>query len=378
MIDDLHIRIAVNTRFLLPNRLEGIGWFTYEVFKRLSKSHPEVEWIFLFDRSYSNDYVFSNNITPLVISPPARHPFLWYIWFEHSVPRALAKHTPDLFISPDGYLSLKTKIKSLPIIHDLNFEHYPEYLPPLARYYHLRYFKKYAHKASRIVTVSEYSKQDITQTYQVDQNKIDVVYNGISDFFYPLSEEEQKVIRQRISNGFPYLIFIGALNPRKNISGMLKAFEIYRQRGGQNYFVIVGDKMFWSKQMAQVYDWHPYKENIIFTGKLEGKGLNEVLSSSSVLLFASHFEGFGIPIVEAFQCEVPVITSTTTCMPEVAGDAALFCNPNDINNIAEAMKKVENQDVRKNLIQKGKQRGRQFSWDRSAKMMWDSIVKTLT
>lgn len=371
------VKIAVNTRFLLPNKLEGIGWFTYEVFKRLTQNHPEVEWIFLFDRPYKEHFIFADNITPVVVPPPARHPVLWHIWFEYSLPRIFKKHQPDLFISTDGYLSLKSKVKSIAVIHDLNFEHNPENIPRIAGKFYRKNFPKYAEKADRIATVSEYSGKDIQELYGTSADKIDLVYNGCGDFFFPLPPEEITKVRQEVTGGVPYFIFVGALNPRKNITGMLAAFEKYREAGGQNKFVIVGEKMFWSDDIAQAYEGHPYKEDILFTGRLEGSGLNKVLASSAALLFVSNFEGFGIPIVEAFKCEVPVITSTTTSMPEVAGDAALLCDPANTDQIAEAMLKMNDEDLRQQLIAKGKLRSNLFTWDRSAEMMWECITKTL-
>ena len=372
------MKIAVNTRFLLPNRLEGIGWFTYEIFKRLVQQHPEVQWIFIFDRPYQSHFIFGDNVTPVVVSPQARHPLLWYLWYEYSLPRVFNKHQPDLFISPDGYLSLKATVPGISVIHDLNFEHNPENIPRLAGKYYRRYFPKYAHKADRIATVSQYSKKDIVELYGVGAEKIDLVYNGCGDFFFPLKAEEIQEVRQEVSEGKPYFIFVGALNPRKNITGMLAAFAQYRQQGGQNKFVIVGEKMFWSDDIATAYENHPFREDIIFTGRLEGSGLNKVLASSAALLFVSNFEGFGIPIVEAFKCEVPVITSTTTSMPEVAGDAALLCDPADTTGITHAMHEVDKADVRAHLIARGKARTSLFTWERSAEMMWDCITKALT
>lgn len=371
------MKIAVNTRFLLPNKLEGIGWFTFEIFKRLTQNHPEVEWIFLFDRQYKEHFIFSDNITPIVVSPQARHPILWHIWYEYSLPRIFKKHKPDLFISPDGYLSLKSNVKSISVIHDLNFEHNPENIPRLAGKFYQKYFPKYAHKADRVATVSEYSRKDIHQLYNVDRDKIDLVYNGCGDFFFSLNEEEIKKMRGEISEGMPYFIFVGALNPRKNITGMLSAFEQYKKNDGPNKFVIVGEKMFWSDDIANAYENHPFREDIIFTGRLEGPGLNKVLAASAALLFVSNFEGFGIPIVEAFKCEVPVITSTTTSMPEVAGDAAILCDPSNTQAIAQAMHEVDKPEVRAELIAKGKLRSNLFTWERSAEMMWDCITKTL-
>ena len=118
------MRIAVNTRLLLKGKLEGIGWFTYESFKLIVRSHPEHEFFFIFDRKFDKEFIFSDNVTPIVVGPPARHPILHFIWYEISIPRILKKIKPDIFISPDSYLSLSSKYPDLIVIHDLNFEHF--------------------------------------------------------------------------------------------------------------------------------------------------------------------------------------------------------------------------------------------------------------
>ena len=104
------MRIAVNTRLLLKDKLEGIGWFTFEVFSRIVKAHPEHEFLFFFDRSYAKEFVFADNVTPIVLFPQARHPLLFNFWFDYSVTKALKRYQADIFFSPDGMLSLKTKI----------------------------------------------------------------------------------------------------------------------------------------------------------------------------------------------------------------------------------------------------------------------------
>lgn len=372
------MKIAVNTRFLLPNNLEGIGWFTYEVFKRLCLKHPEIEWVFIFDRPYDPAFIFADNVKPVVIGPPSRHPILWYLWFEFSIPKILKREKPDLFISTDGYLSLKTDCPSLSVIHDINFEHNPENIPKTARKYLRKYFPKFAKKALRIATVSQFSKMDISKTYSINPEKIDLVYNGTGDFFHPLKDEKAIQIRTELSESLPYFIFVGALNPRKNITGMLDAYSTYRQEGGTHKFVIVGKKMFWNEEISKTYEGHPFKEDIIFTGRLEGDALNSILGAAEALLFVSNFEGFGIPIVEAFKCKVPVITSSTSSMPEVAGDAAIICDPKDINAICKAMHNVSVPEIRNPLIEKGVKRQLLFTWENSADMMWKSIQKCLS
>ena len=223
------MKIAVNTRLLIKNKLDGIGWFSYESLKRITKSHPEHHFYFLFDRPFSDEFIFANNIEPLIVTPPTRHPLLWYYWFEKKVPVVLNKIKPDIFLSPDGYLSLTTKIKSLPVIHDINFAHYPKDLPYTTRWYYNYFFPRYAKKAERIITVSEYSKQDIAKIYKIDKQKIDVVYNGSNLVYEPISDEKMLEIKNEYTGGTDYFIFIGSIHPRKNIGRMLLAFDKFRK-----------------------------------------------------------------------------------------------------------------------------------------------------
>lgn len=373
------MKIAVNTRLLLKDKLEGIGWFTYETLKRITRQYKEHQFYFIFDRKFSDEFIFSDNITPVVAFPQARHPFLYYVWFEHSLPRIFKKIEPDLFFSPDGYLSLSTDIKSMCVFHDLNFEHYPQDLPYLERNNYRYFFPKYARKAERIATVSEYSKQDIVDQYHIPPGKIDVVYNGANDGFLPLDNTEQQKIREKYSDGKPYFIFVSALHPRKNLGNLFKAFDAFKeQKNSAIKLMVVGEKMWWTKEIELAYERMKFKDEVIFSGRLELKELQLVVASALALTYVSYFEGFGIPIVEAFNAGTPVITSNVTSMPEVAGDAALLVDPFSVQSIIDAMIRISSdEELRKSLIAKGKIRSKNFSWQKSADRLWGSIEKVL-
>ena len=141
------MRIAVNTRFLLPNKLEGIGRFTLEVLRRMVNSHPEHEFYFFFDRKYDPSFVLSENVIPIILFPPARHPFLFYWWFEWSVARALKKHNIDVFLSTDNFCSLNTKVPTVLVTHDLAFAHFPEQVGFLQRKYYQYFTPRFLAKA---------------------------------------------------------------------------------------------------------------------------------------------------------------------------------------------------------------------------------------
>ncbi len=374
------MKIAINTRLLLKNKLEGIGWFTFETLKRITTQHPEHEFIFIFDRAYSNEFIFSDNVTPVVIHPQARHPILYYIYFEYSIPRILKKLNPDLFLSPDGYLSLSGKTKMLNVFHDLNFEHYPADLPFAERKYYRHFFPKYAHKANRIATVSEYSKSDIVKQYGVSPDKIDVVYNGANENFKPLDEKNKKAVRETYTRGNPYFLFVGALHPRKNLVNLFKAFDEFKKSSkASEKLLIVGEKKWWTDEIRKAYGEMENKEDVIFSGRLEFAELQRVVAAALALTYVSYFEGFGIPIVEAFYAETPVITSNVTSMPEIAGDAALLVDPFSVDSICGQMQKMaSDSELRKSLIEKGRERRKEFTWQKSADRLWDSIEKTIS
>lgn len=373
------MNIVVNTRLLLHNRLEGIGWFTFENLRRIVIAHPEHHFFFLFDRPYHLEFIFSNNVTPVVIGPPARHPVLYYIWFEISVRYMLHKLGADLFISPDGYLSLGSKIPSIAVFHDLNFEHYPADLPFAERFYYRTFFRKYAKRANRIATVSTFSKSDIQKQYQIDPSKIDVVYNGASEFYGPVSEEIKIKTREIYTKGSPFFFFVGSLHPRKNLVNLFRAFDLFKKEvQGEHVLLIAGAKKWWTGEIASVYETMQYKDSVIFAGRLSSDDMKNVMGSALALTYVSYFEGFGIPIVEAFRCGTPVITSNRTSMPEVGGNAAVLIDPFDPEDIASAMKRInENENLRKELIQDGFERAKIFTWDKSAERLWQCIEKVI-
>lgn len=372
------MRIAVNTRLLLKGKLEGIGWFSYETLKRIVRNHPEHQFIFIFDRPYAEEFIFAENVTPVVVGPPARHPFLFYLWFELQIPRVLKKYRADVFLSPDGYLSLNTKVPQLAVIHDISFAHRPGDIPAMKRWYYNYFFPKFAHKAARIATVSNYSKTDIVQTYRIGAEKVDVVYDGCNENFRPFSNEEQKLIREKYTVGVPYFLFVGALHPRKNVAGLLRAFDDFKSGTGRNEkLLIVGGEMHKTGEIADTWQKMQFKNDVVFTGRVAQEELYGIFGAALALTFVPFFEGFGIPILEAMYAGIPVICSNTTSMPEVGGDAVLYVEPGNVRQIAEAMAKIaSDSDLRDEIIALGFTQKQNFSWNKTAGLLWESIKQT--
>jgi glycosyltransferase involved in cell wall biosynthesis len=373
------LKIAVNTRLLIPGRLDGIGRFADETLRIITTKHPEHEFVFYFDRKPDEQFIYNQNIKPVVLQPPARHPFLFLAWFEASLPLHFMRSKPDVFLSPDGFLSLTTNVKSVGVIHDLNFEHFPEDIPFLVRKYYSNLFPRFARKASRIATVSEYSKSDIANKYHINPKKIDVVYNGAGSIFKPLPLNEKEVTKQKFSQGNEYFFFIGTLHPRKNLVNLFKAFDLFkRNTSGSTKLLLAGARMWWTDEIRLAYEGMEHRDDVIFTGRVTDIELASLMASALALTYVSYFEGFGIPILEAFHCDTPVITSNVTSMPEVAGNAAVLIDPFSITSIADAMQKVASDEgFREKLIVEGRKQREQFSWERTAEKLWECVEKTL-
>lgn len=358
------MRIAINARFLLNSKMEGFGWYTYEVSKRLVEMYPQHEFFFFFDRPYNERFVFCPNVTPVVLGPPARHPVLFYIWFEWSVRRALKRHQIDLFFSPDGYLSLGTKVPQVGVIHDINFEHFPNDIPFSARRYLRYFFPRFAQKARDIITVSNYSKEDIVQTYGVSSQKVHAIWNGASEAFKPISLEQKSMVKQRVADGCDYFLFVGALHPRKNLRRLLEAFTIFKEQHPSDIkLVIVGTELWKNPSFATAVP-DAIKNEIRFTGHLPLDELAEVTAAARIFTFVPYFEGFGIPLVEAMRCGTPILSGNLTSLPEVAGDAALYCDPMDVHDIAKQLHHLNSDsELLADLSAKGIERSALFSWN---------------
>jgi len=370
--------IAFNTRFLISNQLEGYGYFLKETLLRITKAHPEHQFIFIFDRPFDQQFIFSSNITPVVAAPAARHPLLWKFWFDYKVPRVLKKYKADVFVSTDGYCSLRTEIPQCLVLHDLAFLHYPSF----NKTSHVRYYKKYTPKfldrAKVVATVSALTKKDILSHYTIDEKKICIVPNGVREIFQILSHDTKEEIRKKYTGGREYFIYTGAIHPRKNLVNLLKAFSVFKKRQQTNMKLVLAGRLAWKfDAFIENLKSYKYREDVVMTGYLEDEELAKLTAAAYAMVYPSLFEGFGLPVIEAMRSGVPVITSAGTAMEEIATGAALLADPVNHQSIAEQMMRVyKDENLRDQLIQKGIQVAEKYNWERSAALLWELIIKT--
>ena len=372
------MRIGINTRLFVKDKMDGIAWYAYEVVRRIVRNHPEHDFVFFFDRTFDKEFVFEKNVRPVILHPQARHPLLWCWWFGISLRKALKREKIDVLFSPDGFICLHTQVRTVNIIHDINFEHFPKFLPLSHRCYYRHFFPMFAQKADVLATVSAFCRDDIARTYGVPREGIKVIGNAAAEDFFPLSEKENATVRKQWTGGRPYFVFVGTTNPRKNIPNQLMAYEAFRQRGHDAMLLFAGSKKYWNREMEHCLRQMHFSNDVIFTGYIPTKTLNSILSAAEALLYVSSFEGFGVPILEAFATHTPVITADVTAMPEVAGDAALLVPPHDILRITDALEELfVKKEKAQTLVQKGSERLNRFSWEQSAELIWEAILSEM-
>ena len=369
------MKIGVNARVLIAQRMEGVARFIYETLKCMVKAHPEHEFHFYFDRPYDDLFLFADNVIPHVEFPPARHPVLWYLWFEHSLPKAMKRDGIDVCYSGDTFMSLKTNVPTLLVSHDINYHHYPEHIIWSHKKFYQHYFPRYHKKAKHIIAVSDATKQDIIQVYGLPESKVSVAYNAVPEGFKPIAEEEVKRVREKYTQGKPYFIYLGSLHPRKNVDKLILGYSSFREKYASDIgMVIYGRKAWKSEAIFEAYENSPFKSDIQFMDNSEGS-IHQLMGAALGLCYVSLHEGFGIPILEAFSAGIPVITSNRSSMPEVAGDAALLADPESVESISDQMNRMATDETLRNeLVKKGFERLKRFSWEESANIIFEKLL----
>ncbi len=370
--------IAVNARFLIQGKLEGIGWYTYQILKNMVESHPEHQYIFFFDRDYDPEFIFNDSVKPVVLKPAARHPFLWYWWFEKAIPRALKAFKADVFLSPDGYLSLSVDIPQYLVVHDLAYIHFPKQVPFLVRTYYQYFVPKHIEKANHIFAVSEATRKDILTQFGCAPNKISIAYNGVRSLFKPMSEEIQQEVRDRYSQSKRYFLFVGAIHPRKNLAKLIQAFDLFCLKTDADFqLLIVGRKAWMTDETEAVWQNSPNKSRIQFYSYMDTEQLALVTASAFVAINPSLLEGFGVPVLEALNCDVPVLVSNVFSLPEVAGPGAYLFNPMDEESIAQRMTESIDDPNRTLRIDQGRVHKNLFDWKKSAEHIYQIMKGNL-
>lgn len=363
------MRIAINTLSL--NRTKaGMGNYIFNLINSLASIDKKNEYyVFVSDKNKQFFDIRQKNFRIINAGKAVTKNFRRLMWEQLSLPKYIKKHKIDVLHSPGFVIPFLSKAKNILTIADMTFISHPKVHTLVKRFYFGLFMPPSIRKTDKILSISKSTKKDISDMLNINAGKIEVTHLSYGKEFKILDKKNAKgFLSDNYSIDYPFILFVGMIEPRKNLKRVLKAFsQLKKQETIPQKLVIVGKKGWMYKGIFKTVKRLGLEKEIIFTGYVPDNDLVKFYNSADVLVYPCLYEGFGIPILEAMACECPVITSNVSSMPEVAGDAALFVNPIKTDEIASAMKKViTNKKLQKKLREKGKLQCSKFSWKKTA------------
>ena len=350
---------------------EGTGNCTYirNIVEQLVRFAPEHDY-FLYVTDASNAYYGrfegSKNVRLRVV--PSRSPFIRMVLLGLETFRDGIDLLHATYYGPPLYRG-----KLLLTVHDLAFLHVPDSFSAFDRVKDRMLVPLFIRRARAVLTVSEYSRRDIADTYHVPYQRVCVHYNGVDPIFRPIEDTAQA--RQTLEGyGIPgdtrYILFVGRINKRKNLTGLVRCFDALKAKGFGQSLVIAGTKDFLPDEDEAAIMGSPYAGDIKFTGFVPHAHLPMLYGLADLFVYPSLYEGFGLPCLEAMACGCPVVSSDCTSLPEVVGDAGILVRPEDAEALTGAMQKMLSDDAfRRSCIDKGLDRAGRFTWESAARTL---------
>jgi glycosyltransferase involved in cell wall biosynthesis len=356
------MRIAIDARKMHDF---GIGTYIRNVLRGLARLDRATEFV-VFCRPDDVEAVAELGENFRAVAETARP---YSVAEQLTIPLALARERAHLLHEPHYVLPVATRCRSVVTIHDCIHLVLPQYLPGRMAYVYARGAMWNAvRKSDRILTVSEASKRDILRFFDVDEAKIEVIYNAIDErFLEPPDEERMDLVRQRYQLDHPFLLYAGNIKPHKNLVRLVEAFSRVRAAGLDDLrLVIVGDEISKYPPLRHAVHRHRVDKHVRYLGFQPHETLAAIYRLARAFVFPSLYEGFGLPPLEAMACGTPVVVSNVSSLPEVAGGAAVLVDPYDPASIADGIvRAVADEETRRALVARGLARAREFSWERS-------------
>lgn len=370
------MRIGIDASALVKEAA-GIGLWIINVLDNLMKIDDENEYFLFTYDDIKIPYELKENWQVVYYGGENKK----QIRYLTHMPKLIRKYKIDVFVGTRHYLPPfnKTNVKYLAIVHDL----IPLYMPELFTKEHKLRFKVFTdickHQAHEVVAVSEATKRDVIKYMKIPEKNIHVVYEAANESFTTdRNEDSIRETMERYNIDSKYILCLSTVEPRKNMLRTIKAYEQCILNNNLPYKLVIVGGSGWNN--GEIYDYvqthEELKKHVIFTGYVSNQDVANIYANASLFIYASLCEGFGLPVLEAMQCGVPVITSNTSSMPEVAGDACILIDPYDITQLEGAITKVlSDEALQKSMIEKGIARSKIFSWEKCAREILDIIKK---
>ncbi|MBE7557115.1 MAG: glycosyltransferase family 4 protein [Anaerolineales bacterium] len=344
----------------------GISWYIFNLLKNLARMSPDFCYsAFLSDRAFQEP-ALALHLSRL----PTQHPAVRILWEQFIQPLALRQAGVDLLHALAFVAPLAAPCPFVVTVYDLSFLRYPEAFRPFNRWYLRQFTANSVKRARAVIAISESTRQDVINLLGAPPERVHTIYCGADEQFRPLPAAE--IAAFKAARGLPdtFVLFLGTLEPRKNMDGLIRAYALWReQEPSAPPLIIAGGKGWYYRHIFSLVESLNLTDTVRFANYVPQSELPLWYNAASLFVYPSHFEGFGLPVLEAMACGTPVITSTASSLPEVTGTdgAACLVNPADSEALAEAMRHImADRDLRAGMAQQGLDRAAGFRWDKTA------------
>lgn len=369
------MNICIDVRTLWK-RKSGVENYVYSIVDNLLKINNNNKYFLLKEKNGSGlgfeDLIGQNDrirFLPTVFSNE-NHP-IGDLWENIYLPGILKNLGVNIFHGPNYLIPFRKKgFSTIATIHDLVAFLFPETVPKKYSLYMKFIIRNVVKYSNKIIVDANSTKADLIRLFKVSEDKISVIYGGVSRKFYPGDELSVKEIKLRLNLPDNFILHVGNLEPRKNFKGIIDAFySILQQKKFKGLkLVLTGQKGWLYKGILKNIEKKGIMDSITFTGYVDSEDLPALYSAARLFIFPSYYEGFGLPVLEAMACGTPVITSNVSSLPEVAGDSAILVDPTNTDEIADSIERLlEDEDLRQIFIKKGLERAKHFFWEKTAK-----------
>lgn len=372
-------RIGFDAKRAAQNRT-GLGNYSRFVIEMLLKYAPGNEYLFYIPSERKNKLLNIDAPNVKNVYPQSVWKKLASIWRVWGIKRDIRRDSIDLFHGLSNELPLnihkQDRARSIVTIHDLIFLKFPEYYKPIDRWIYNFKFRRACINADRIIAVSECTKRDIISCYGIAEDKIDVVYQGCDELFAKVAPEEKKSeVRRKYGLPEKYILYLGSIEERKNLLQLAKALNHLKS---DISVVAVGKRTPYAKLVDDYVQQNNLSDRFMMIHNAPFADLPSLYQMSSVFVYTSFYEGFGIPILEALNSGVPVIAATGSCLEEAGGEGTIYVSPTDEKELAARLDEVLNDEaLRSTMIEKGKEYASRFTMDKLVGSLLDVYGKVL-
>jgi glycosyltransferase involved in cell wall biosynthesis len=363
------MRIGINTLFMIPGHVGGTETYLRNLLRALSGIDTENEYFIYTNVENAGSFAgLSARFREISCYVRAKNR-PWRIVFEQTtLPMLVARQCLDVLHSPGYTAPLMLRCASVVTMHDMNYHYFPEDWNAAALWTNRLLLPRVARHSTRILTVSDASRQAIVDVLRVPNDKLDVVYSGIDGNLVEAGPADEEAVRAKYNLPEQFILSVTASHPHKNLAGLVRSYAIASREWDETLpLVIVGIKGKYQRDLeGLVVSWQG-RGRIVLTGWLSSKELSALYRAAKLFVFASKYEGFGFPVLEAMAVGVPVVSSNATSLPELVGDAGLLVDPNDEGAMAAAITRANcDQQLRRDLTARGREQSARFTWRAAA------------